>query len=73
MSIFDDRCYQLMENCWAGEPAKRPLLGEVELVLGEVKAYYDEMVRNKITPMQDSRLNTRQVLMSKRKLIYTRA
>lgn len=30
---FDDACWRLMEQCWASDPQKRPLLGDVELVL----------------------------------------
>ncbi|XP_034943579.1 dual serine/threonine and tyrosine protein kinase-like isoform X2 [Chelonus insularis] len=36
---FDDECWQLMEQCWAGEPSKRPLLGAILPVL--------EAIRNK--------------------------
>ncbi|XP_064081150.1 dual serine/threonine and tyrosine protein kinase-like isoform X1 [Macrobrachium nipponense] len=27
---FDDTCWELMQECWAGDPSKRPLLGDVE-------------------------------------------
>ncbi|CAL7950521.1 unnamed protein product [Xylocopa violacea] len=26
---FDDECWRLMEQCWSGEPSKRPLLGAI--------------------------------------------
>ncbi|KAK7078735.1 hypothetical protein SK128_020487 [Halocaridina rubra] len=30
LNQFDDTCWELMQECWAGDPAKRPLLGDVE-------------------------------------------
>ena len=27
---FDEECWQIMEQCWAGESSQRPLLGDVE-------------------------------------------
>lgn len=30
---FDDECWRLMEQCWSGEPSKRPLLGAIVPVL----------------------------------------
>ncbi|KPM10147.1 dual specificity protein kinase-like protein [Sarcoptes scabiei] len=33
LPIFDNECFDLMERCWAGDPIKRPLLGEVEQTL----------------------------------------
>ncbi|KAF7997359.1 hypothetical protein HCN44_005636 [Aphidius gifuensis] len=33
---FEDECWQLMEQCWAGEPSKRPLLGAILPVLESI-------------------------------------
>lgn len=30
LSNFTDQCWQLMTECWSGEPAERPFLGHVE-------------------------------------------
>ncbi|KAH9381923.1 hypothetical protein HPB48_017303 [Haemaphysalis longicornis] len=35
---FDDACWRLMEQCWASDPQKRPLLGDVELVLEAISS-----------------------------------
>ncbi|XP_031845828.1 receptor interacting protein kinase 5 isoform X2 [Nomia melanderi] len=34
---FDDECWTLMEQCWAGEPYRRPLLGAILPVLESVQ------------------------------------
>ncbi|XP_015510017.1 dual serine/threonine and tyrosine protein kinase isoform X1 [Neodiprion pinetum] len=34
---FDDECWTLMEQCWAGEPPRRPLLGAVLPVLESIR------------------------------------
>ncbi|KOC66405.1 Dual serine/threonine and tyrosine protein kinase [Habropoda laboriosa] len=41
---FDEECWKLMEQCWSGEPSKRPLLGVILPVLESVqrKAERDE-------------------------------
>ncbi|KAK2716612.1 dual serine/threonine and tyrosine protein kinase-like isoform X2 [Artemia franciscana] len=36
LSCFDENCWQLMQDCWAGDPAKRPLLGAVETRLDQI-------------------------------------
>ncbi|KAH7645034.1 dual specificity protein kinase-like protein [Dermatophagoides farinae] len=41
LAIFDDECFNLMERCWAGDPLKRPLLGEVEEVLLDIKMRHE--------------------------------
>ncbi|XP_035233385.1 dual serine/threonine and tyrosine protein kinase-like [Stegodyphus dumicola] len=38
---FDENCWRLMEDCWNGDPARRPLLGEVEPRLMEIIDYYE--------------------------------
>ncbi|KAJ8683893.1 hypothetical protein QAD02_019685 [Eretmocerus hayati] len=38
LPIFDDECWHLMEQCWAGEPSKRPLLGAILPVLESIQA-----------------------------------
>lgn len=37
---FDNQCWSIMEECWAGDPLMRPLLGEVELRLLSIISYY---------------------------------
>ncbi|XP_008544863.1 dual serine/threonine and tyrosine protein kinase isoform X1 [Microplitis demolitor] len=39
LASFDDECWELMEQCWAGEPSRRPLLGAILPVL--------ELIRDK--------------------------
>ncbi|XP_015428643.1 PREDICTED: dual serine/threonine and tyrosine protein kinase-like [Dufourea novaeangliae] len=34
---FDDECWKLMVQCWAGEPSKRPLLGAILPVLESIQ------------------------------------
>lgn len=42
MDIFDNECFYLMEKCWAGDSAKRPLLGEVSETLIRIKARFEK-------------------------------
>ena len=37
LPIFDDECWKLMEQCWYGEPSKRPLLGAMLPVLESIQ------------------------------------
>ena len=37
LQIFDDECWKLMEQCWYGEPSKRPLLGAMLPVLESIQ------------------------------------
>lgn len=37
---FDDQCWKLMQECWAGEPSKRPLLGYVQPLLESILDKY---------------------------------
>ncbi|XP_025163734.1 dual serine/threonine and tyrosine protein kinase isoform X2 [Harpegnathos saltator] len=34
---FDEECWILMEQCWSGEPSKRPLLGAIQPVLESIQ------------------------------------
>ncbi|XP_020286800.1 dual serine/threonine and tyrosine protein kinase-like isoform X2 [Pseudomyrmex gracilis] len=34
---FDEECWMLMEQCWSGEPSKRPLLGAIQPVLESIQ------------------------------------
>ncbi|XP_060823963.1 dual serine/threonine and tyrosine protein kinase [Bombus pascuorum] len=34
---FDNECWKLMEQCWSGEPSKRPLLGAIVPVLESIQ------------------------------------
>ena len=34
--VFEEKCWDLMQQCWEGDPAKRPLLGDVEPRLMEI-------------------------------------
>ncbi|XP_052234195.1 dual serine/threonine and tyrosine protein kinase-like isoform X1 [Dreissena polymorpha] len=43
LTVFDDECWDLMSECWEGEPVKRPLLGDVHIRL---QGIYDRY-RNK--------------------------
>lgn len=33
---FSDSCWNLMQNCWEGEPTRRPYFGDVETQLGRI-------------------------------------
>ncbi|XP_043258729.1 dual serine/threonine and tyrosine protein kinase-like [Colletes gigas] len=37
LSNFYDECWKLMEQCWSGEPSKRPLLGAIIPVLESIQ------------------------------------
>ncbi|XP_063980139.1 dual serine/threonine and tyrosine protein kinase-like [Diachasmimorpha longicaudata] len=37
LTHFDDECWTLMEQCWSGEPSKRPLLGAILPVLESIR------------------------------------
>lgn len=37
VSRFDEECWTLMEQCWSGEPSKRPLLGAIQPVLESIQ------------------------------------
>ncbi|XP_032691585.1 dual serine/threonine and tyrosine protein kinase-like isoform X3 [Odontomachus brunneus] len=37
LSRFDEECWTLMEQCWSGEPSKRPLLGAIQPVLESIQ------------------------------------
>lgn len=37
---FDEECWKLMEECWASDPLKRPLLGNVEAQLVAIMEHY---------------------------------
>ncbi|XP_063219723.1 dual serine/threonine and tyrosine protein kinase-like [Bacillus rossius redtenbacheri] len=39
---FDEQCWQLMEQCWSGEPRQRPLLGYVLPLLQSIRAKYSK-------------------------------
>lgn len=36
LPVFEENCWSLMQACWDGDPAKRPLLGDVEPRLMEI-------------------------------------
>lgn len=36
LPVFEENCWNLMQECWNGDPAKRPLLGDVEPRLMEI-------------------------------------
>lgn len=36
LPVFEEKCWDLMQECWDGDPAKRPLLGDVEPRLMEI-------------------------------------
>ncbi|KAK8376325.1 hypothetical protein O3P69_009755 [Scylla paramamosain] len=38
LPVFEEKCWDLMQECWDGDPAKRPLLGDVEPRLVEIMA-----------------------------------
>lgn len=36
LPVFSEPCWQLMQNCWEGEPARRPYFGDVEAQLQSI-------------------------------------
>ncbi|CAG2248392.1 DSTYK [Mytilus edulis] len=40
LAVFDTDCWELMQECWDGEPLKRPLLGDVQTRLVKIHDYY---------------------------------
>nr|XP_045622395.1 dual serine/threonine and tyrosine protein kinase-like [Procambarus clarkii] len=36
LPVFEDNSWELMQECWAGDPSKRPLLGDVEPRLRQI-------------------------------------
>lgn len=65
--IFDDECWHLMEQCWAGEPSKRPLLGAILPVLESIQAKaerdnsFDPTVPRAPSPLNDDDDDGRQL------------
>ncbi|KAJ4441032.1 hypothetical protein ANN_10881, partial [Periplaneta americana] len=52
LQCFDEQCWQLMQQCWAAEPFKRPLLGDVLPLLQSIKARYAlKFSQGKIVPV----------------------
>ncbi|XP_060084377.1 dual serine/threonine and tyrosine protein kinase-like [Ylistrum balloti] len=51
LATFDADCWNLMVECWEGEPLKRPLLGNVETRLQKIHEHFC-----KIQPRSDSPL-----------------
>ncbi|CAN7995780.1 unnamed protein product, partial [Ixodes hexagonus] len=51
---FEDDCWRLMEQCWASDPQRRPLLGDVELALEAVEARQRECSLSEDAPFSDS-------------------
>ncbi|XP_033745013.1 dual serine/threonine and tyrosine protein kinase-like [Pecten maximus] len=51
LAAFDANCWNLMVECWEGEPLKRPLLGNVETRLQKIHEYF-----HKIQPRSESPL-----------------
>lgn len=47
---FTDECWSIMDECWAGDPMDRPLLGDVELRLGAIVNHFRS---HPVTPSQD--------------------
>jgi len=37
LAHFDDECWNLMEQCWSGDPPARPLLGDIQPRLRSIK------------------------------------
>ncbi|KAI2802593.1 hypothetical protein BLOT_010051 [Blomia tropicalis] len=40
LPIFNDQCFNLMERCWSGDTNRRPILGEVETIINQIKDQY---------------------------------
>ncbi|KAK3104050.1 hypothetical protein FSP39_024020 [Pinctada imbricata] len=58
LGVFDEECWTLMQECWAGETMKRPLLGDVEKRLLDLFEHYKKQAQKptskKITPNRSS-------------------
>lgn len=45
LATFDADCWELMNECWDGEPMKRPLLGDVQNRLQKIHDHYKRTVK----------------------------
>ncbi|GBM95682.1 Dual serine/threonine and tyrosine protein kinase [Araneus ventricosus] len=45
LPYFDEDCWELMSECWHGDPSKRPLPGEVERRLEDIQAKFSNQKR----------------------------
>lgn len=45
LPYFDEDCWELMSDCWHGDPAKRPLPGDVERRLEEIQTKFSVQKR----------------------------
>ncbi|XP_049783655.1 dual serine/threonine and tyrosine protein kinase-like [Schistocerca cancellata] len=50
LAHFDDQCWHLMEQCWSGEPSRRPLLGYVQPLLESILEQYSRRFSEQLTP-----------------------
>ncbi|KAL5015303.1 hypothetical protein ScPMuIL_009573 [Solemya velum] len=74
LPIFDDNCWELMQNCWEESPPKRPLLGEVEQVLRKIHDHYKSNPRPEPSRNQDAKSTSKNIgKIRGRQKMYTNA
>lgn len=59
---FDDECWQLMEECWSGDPSARPLLGYVQPQLEKIMDRYCNMNGQESSTAGPSEINGTEIL-----------
>ncbi|XP_062594539.1 dual serine/threonine and tyrosine protein kinase-like isoform X3 [Saccostrea cucullata] len=60
LAVFDEECWNLMQECWNGDPMRRPLLGNVEKRLQDLHATYKKTQASK-EKAQRSKQQTRRI------------
>ena len=56
LSYFEDDCWELMEQCWNGEPSMRPMLGHIQPRLNEVLRRAEARARMREARRQETKL-----------------
>ena len=55
--VFDEDCWTLMQECWEGDPMRRPLLGNVEKRLQDLLSTYKKTQASKARTSQSKPLS----------------
>ena len=57
LAVFDEDCWTLMQECWEGDPMRRPLLGNVEKRLQDLLSTYKKTQASKARTSQSKPLS----------------
>lgn len=61
LAVFDEECWTLMQECWEGDPMRRPLLGNVQKRLQDLLSTYKKTQAAKAKTQQQSKPLTRRI------------